>query len=497
MERTSLHPLEKRLLKALLEKGGGSVEQLASAAGINKDQARRAIEWLRAKGLIKVEEKKERLLKLGDNGKRALLYGLPEQRIANLVIENGKMSLQEIGRSMDENEFRAALGRAVKNGWIKIDGSTVIPKIKEKLRIKNPLLDKISQGSITESQLDKSELEMLKELSRRPGYIEYRDLTEMYVTLAEGIQGNIPNLNVDESTMLTSEMISTGKWKDVIFSNLDISSPAPPVFASRIHPLSELIDYIREIMISMGFEETEGQIIRSSFWNFDVLFTPQDHPARDMHDTFYIEGLKLEEKDKQLVDKVKETHQNGWITGSLGWRYSWNAEMAWNAVLRTHTTTITVEKLYKEKTGRIFTVGRVFRNEKPDFKHLVELHQLDAVVAGEEVSISRLMGYLTTFYSKLGFKRVKFWPTFFPYTEPSMQSMIYSEKLNDWIELCGMGIFRPEVTKPLGIDEPVMAWGMGLERLAMLIYDIDDIRELYENRLSLLRNYRPYSLVTI
>ncbi len=488
----SLHPLEKKVVKALLGSGGGSVNQVASVAGISLDQARRAIEWLRAKGLIKVDEKREKLLMLGPEGKKALIYGFPEERLANLVIENGSMKIQDLGKLMDENELKAALGRAVKNGWIKIENGMAAPKTKQKVKIEKTLLEKITSNVITESQLNEIELKALGELSKRPGYIEYRELIETSISLEKGVTSNLPDLNTEESTTLTAEMISSGRWRDTVFSQLDISGPVPPVFVPRMHPLSELIEYIKEIMMSLGFEEVEGEIIRSSFWNFDVLFTPQDHPARDMHDTFYVEGLRLEENDKQLIDRVKETHQNGWITGSTGWGYRWNADMAWKAVLRTHTTTITAEQLYKVKKGRIFTVGRVFRNEKPDFKHLVELHQLDAIVAGEEVSISRLMGFLTAFYSKLGFRRVKFWPTFFPYTEPSMQSMIYSDKLNDWIELCGMGIFRPEVTKPLGIEEPVMAWGMGLERLAMLIYDIDDIRKLYENRLSLLRNYSPF-----
>ena len=490
----SLHPLEKKIIRALMEKGGGSIESLASAAGISLDQARRAIEWLKANGLIKVEERRKRLLVLGPEGRKALLNGFPEERLANLVIENNGMRIGDLSRIMEENELRAAIGRAVKNGWIKIEDGMAIPKINHKVNIEKRLLERISSNEITEDQLSNEELKELEQLSRRPGYIEYRESVETNISLLNGALSSIPDLNVNEATTLTSEMISSGKWKDTVFAELDISAPAPPVFVPRIHPLSELIERIKEIMVSLGFEEVNGEFIRSSFWNFDVLFTPQDHPARDMHDTFYVEGLKLEENDRQLVERVRETHQNGWITGSTGWGYSWNEDLAWKAVLRTHTTTVTAENLYKLKRGRIFTVGRVFRNEKPDFKHLVELHQLDAVVAGEEVSISRLMGFLTAFYNKLGFNRIKFWPTFFPYTEPSMQSMIYSEKLNDWIELCGMGIFRPEVTKPLGIDQPVMAWGMGLERLAMLIYDVDDIRELYENRLSFLRNYKPFTL---
>ena len=112
----------------------------------------------------------------------------------------------------------------------------------------------------------------------------------------------------------------------------------------------------------------------------------------------------------------------------------------------------------------------------------------EGIVIGNNTTLRDLMGIQKEFYKKLGLTKIKFWPTFFPYTEPSLQTMVYNEKLGKWIELFGMGIFRPEVTKPLGIDKPVLAWGGGIERIAMLKYELDDVREFYNNNLSWLRS---------
>ncbi|HID72316.1 TPA: phenylalanine--tRNA ligase subunit alpha, partial [Candidatus Micrarchaeota archaeon] len=172
-----------------------------------------------------------------------------------------------------------------------------------------------------------------------------------------------------------------------------------------------------------------------------------------------------------------------------GWGGTWSLEEARRLVMRTHTTAVSVRKLYEvgNREGYYFAIGRVFRNEKPDFKHTAEFYQVDGIVINKRANIRQLMGILQEFYRRLGLRRVRFWPSYFPYTEPSIQTSVYVEKLNNWVELCGMGIFRPEVTRPLGVEYPVLAWGAGLERIAMIRHDIDDIRELYHNRLSLLR----------
>ncbi|MGC8568824.1 MAG: phenylalanine--tRNA ligase subunit alpha [Nitrososphaeria archaeon] len=496
MSYASLHPLEKKFLRVLLEVKKGKLEDLAEASGLNMDQARRVVEWLKEKGLISINAEEVEVVELDSRGKEALQINPPEVRLANEALKKGSLDLEEAKHLLGD-DAAPALGIALKLGLISLSKGKIVPRISREVKATEVyrVLEKLSAGPRPISDLTQEDLRELNELRKRPGYVRVYRVKDVLVKLSEGVTLRKEDLEKEEVTLLTSELISSGRWRSVAFSDIDMSQPAPAVYPARAHPLSELIRLIREIMEGLGFIEIEGPVVRSSFWNFDVLFTPQDHPARDMHDTFYLRNLRIEEEDRDLVQRVKSVHENGWITGSTGWGYTWDTELAWRALLRTHTTTVTAEAIYRGARGRLFTIGRVFRNEKPDYKHLVELHQMDAIVIEEGATIRKLMGYLTAFYRKLGFEKVKFWPTFFPYTEPSMQSMIYSEKLKDWIELCGMGVFRPEVTKPLGYDGPVLAWGMGLERLAMLIYDVDDIRELYENRLSFLRGYKSINTI--
>jgi phenylalanyl-tRNA synthetase alpha chain len=271
---------------------------------------------------------------------------------------------------------------------------------------------------------------------------------------------------------------------------IDVSAPASGFYPGRRHPVKEFINEVREVYLSMGFVELEGDSVQPSFWNFDALFIPQDHPGREMQDTFYLAG-QVDETIRRsgVVDRVASTHENGWTTGSRGWRYKWRTEEARRLVLRTHNTVLTIKALSesKNKEARVFAVSKVYRNENLDYKHLAEFHQMDGIIVGEGLNVRHLMGFLKEFYKKLGMKDVKLWPTFFPYTEPSLQIMGYSEIAKGWIELGGSGVFRPEVTLPMGVDVPVLAWGPGIERLMLLRYGLDDVRGLYDSDLAWLR----------
>ena len=158
-------------------------------------------------------------------------------------------------------------------------------------------------------------------------------------------------------------------------------------------------------------------------------------------------------------------------------------------VLRTHTTCVTINHLAKTrpKSARVFSLGSVFRNEKQSYKHLAEFHQVEGVLSGPNATLRDLMGIQSEFYRRIGLGKVRFWPTFFPYTEPSLQTMVYNEDLGKWVEMFGMGIFRPEVIRPLAIPGPVLAWGGGIERIAMLKYGVSDVREFYNNDIKWLR----------
>ncbi|MCK4553276.1 phenylalanine--tRNA ligase subunit alpha, partial [Candidatus Pacearchaeota archaeon] len=232
---------------------------------------------------------------------------------------------------------------------------------------------------------------------------------------------------------------------------------------------------------------------QSSFWNFDVLFTAQDHPVREMQDTFFIDK-KLELPDKKLVEAVKKSHEQG-VEGSKGWNYSWGEEEAKKSVLRTHTTCLsaqTLAKLKKENLpAKFFAIGKCFRNETIDWSHGFEFNQTEGIVVDKNANFRHLLGYLKQFFGKMGFKKVRFRPAYFPYTEPSMEIDVWHPEKKVWLELGGAGIFRPEVTIPLlGEHIPVLAWGPGFDRTLMDYYEIKDLRKLYKNDLTKLRKMK-------
>lgn len=497
MKLKPLHVLERRFLLSLIRKGGGLLEDVASRVNMSMDQARRAVEWLRSKGMIKVEEKVHHKIEILEEGKRALEQGLPERRLVEILKKlNGEAKLDELSKAFDSTpqEFSAAFGYAKAKGWIStssIEGKVIVRLLRSDQEfVEESLLREISEKRLFFEELSEEKKKAVNELMRRPNYLVIKPfkiinifLTELGRKTAEAIK------EVKEIDHLTPDLIISGKWREHKLRPLDVEAIAPTIYPGKKHPVQRFIDEVREAFVSLGFEEILGPIIQPAFWNFDALFVPQDHPARDMQDTFYLSKTREPRiASSNLIEKVSRTHTNGWDTGSKGWGYNWILDEAKRLVLRTHTTAVTVKYLadHKVSEAKVFCVDKVFRNEKLDPKHLVELHQIEGIVVGKKVTLRDLMGILSEFYKILGLRKVKFWPTYFPYTEPSLQSIVHVEGFG-WMELCGMGIFRPEVTLPLGVKNPVLAWGGGLERIIMAKLRLDDIRELYENNLGWLR----------
>ena len=459
-----LHDIEKKIIDSLQKKSEQTPEQLSESTELSIDQIRRGIEWLRLKEFANVIESSKVTVSLGRNGIDSLKNGLPERKLMDLI-KDGSKSFEEIRKTLSGAGFNAAIANAKKNGWVNIEktdsGSTISTK---EIPVETPeekLISLIGDKSIPEEQIENKLA--LKFLLQRPDYVLQNTEKSKIISLTE------------RASQIDTTLSDTGA--------IDVEADAALVYAARTHPLKDTIDEIREIFVKLGLSEIQGNLTQSSFWNFDALFTPQDHPARELQDTFYIENLKSQNQASSAqIKQVAKSH-------SQNWHYDWKLSESQKMVLRTHTTCVTIKYLAEQKPdeARIFSLGRVFRNEKVSFKHLVEFNQIEGIVIGNNTTLRDLMGIQKEFYKQLGLTKIKFWPTFFPYTEPSLQTMVYNEKLGKWIELFGMGIFRPEVTKPLGIDKPVLAWGGGIERIAMLKYELDDVREFYNNNLNWLR----------
>jgi len=474
-----LHPLERKVLEGLKKLNGkGTAEQVAEAGGVEKIQAERFGYSLSQKGIVKLEKKESQVTGLTELGKKYLKEGLPEKKLLK-TLGSDKKSIPDIAKAanLEQKEVSAIMGVLRKNAWV-----SAIPGEKGvELSLTGLGKTAANQELPTEKALsgvsknEKIDEDTLSELKRR-GLATVETKSHYELTL----KGEVKLGTGKTEQRLTHEMLKTGKWKGVKFRKYDLNTPVPKVFGGRFHPLTIAKNKIRRIFLELGFEEAEGPLVESTFWNFDALFQPQDHPARDLADTFYLKNPKQTRlPDKKIVAEVKKAHEEGTV-GSTGWQYSWQEAVSKQPILRTHCTAVSARWLAKrEPPAKVFSIGRTFRNETLDYKHLPEFTQIDGIVIDESVTFKDLLGYLKEFFYRMGFEKVRFRPAYFPYTEMSVEPEVWLEERGEWIELGGSGIFRPEVNEPLGIDVPVLAWGLSLERPIMMRLGLKDIRSFY------------------
>jgi phenylalanyl-tRNA synthetase alpha chain len=490
MEKTPLHPMERKVLSSLGD-GPKAFDALVSSSGLLPDQVRRSISWLSSKGLVSTTEVSSSVFTV--KGRPPELTFIEKLREAG-----GEASVDLMKNAVGEDRgFSAAMGRAISAGWVQLidgmAGQSLVLKDREGGKALQELLSRVGHG-VDEASLTEEQRRQLADLVKR-GVVARKETKTVSVSITDGGREALESADESGFEKLTPEIIASVRatGADVKLRPIDVTAGAPRFYPGRRHPVKELIAEVREVYLSMAFTEIIGDAVQPALWNFDALFTPQDHPARELQDTFYVKGQSDEGISRTgVVAKIAEAHEDGWQTGSKGWRYKWNVEEARRLVLRTHNTAVTVQAA-RDSAGaetRVFSVARVYRNESLDYKHLAELHQMEGIIVGEGLNLRHLMGVLTKFYAKLGMSGVKLWPSYFPYTEPSMQVMVYYDKVGKWLEMGGSGIFRPEVTWPLGVRKPVIAWGCGLERLLMLRLGIEDIRDLYNNDLGWLRERR-------
>ncbi|MDG6909228.1 MAG: phenylalanine--tRNA ligase subunit alpha [Nitrososphaerota archaeon] len=483
---TPLHPIERKILAALARSDSMSFDSLVAATALNEDQVRRALQWLSSKGLISISDTLQSELEVARRP--------PELELFRKVAEASQPPrIADLKGGFAPEEFSAAFGRARGAGWISVEGGpeqTVRATDSRGPRDLGSMLEALSAGT-KEDELAGEQARLVPDLLKRGilRRVESRTTT-VAITEAGKASGSVSE-GTDLIERLTPTMLASGSWKGKTLRPIDVEAKAPHFSPGRRHPVRDFLREVREAYISMGFTELQGESVQPAFWNFDALFVPQDHPGREMQDTFYIDGL-TDRRLKRIgaVANVAATHEDGWKTGSRGWGYRWNMEEARRLVLRTHNTVLSVRSLAEEgeKERRVFAVSKVYRNENLDYKHLAEFHQMDGIIVGEGLNTRHLMGFLIEFYKKLGMSDVKLWPTYFPYTEPSLEVVGYSKAVEAWIELSGSGVFRPEVTWPLGVKVPVLAWGPGIERLMLMRYGLDDMRELYGSDLEWLRD---------
>lgn len=495
-----LHPLERAVIPALTS--NKELPGIIKTSGLQEIEVMRALQWLENKEILKIHAEKKKVVTLDTNGVRYKREGLPERKFLKaLTAEFQPISTIAKRTGLTTEELNAGIG--ILKRKIAID----IRKEKELMVKLGPQGVKLLQQEWVEEEFLKREFPVevdlirdiekfaLEELKNRKSFFKVEELKNISIELtALGKKIVTADLGGEVVNRLTPGMLKTGSWKEKQFRAYDVEINVPKIHSGRKHFDNEALEYIKSIWLEMGFKEMTGNYVQSALWDLDALFVPQDHPAREMQDTFYLPGKA---KLPKLWETVKKVHEDGADTGSTGWGYKFSKEEAEQILLRTHTTVLSAQTLAKLKKedlpAKFFAVGKVFRNEALDWKHLFEFYQVDGIVVDPNANLKHLKGYLTQFYKKMGYPKVRMRPAHFPYTEPSLEVDVFHPVRKEWVELGGAGIFRPEVVIPLlGFDCPVLAWGQGMGRIILEYWKLTDIRDLYKNDVKQLREIKMW-----
>ena len=491
----SLSPNEIKILPYIEER---EVSEICEKSGLDNVSVLRALEYLKKKEIVKLFSKKKKIVELEINGALYKKKGLPERRLLNSLREKRILNFKEARKlsSLSDEELKASIGVLKRKNMIELK------KEKIALMANSEISKKTSEESFLEllpieyGSLSKEQIDILRLLMKRKEMVRIREEKIINIEITElGKKLISSEIRIDLIEKITPEVLRKSLWKGRKFRKYDLTARVPEIYGGKRHFVLQASDHARKIWIEMGFKEMTGDLVVSSFWNFDALFQPQDHPVREMQDTFFI-NKKGELSDKKIVKAVRESHEGkSKKIKSKGWNYSWDEEEAKKLVLRTHTTVLSAKTLAglkkQELPAKFFAIGKCFRNETVDWSHGFEFNQTEGIVIDKNANFRHLLGYLKQFFNKMGFEKIRFSPAYFPYTEPSVEIHVWHEEKKIWLELGGAGIFRPEVVIPLfGENIPVLAWGPGLDRTLMDYYEIKDLRELYKNNITQLRKMK-------
>jgi len=500
----SLHPLE---VKVLLSFGPGetlTAQVLGSRLDYKVGQANQAFSWLVAKGLAaETGRSTQTVYEITDLGRDQLVKGTPEENLLQ-ALEKGPIPMADAATllGLEQKDMGSAYGQLAKEGLLAMDESKkIVRKTAEpspRMKTLRTLLDRAAQGELAEVDLPEDQKAVLAGTAKKRGAATSPFKVNERETVAYSLTP--PSVDVvrhlkesgitgEEINALTPAHLASGGWKGRVFRAYNVQAPAARLIIGRRNPYQEFILSVKDKLVSLGFEEFDGPLVETEFWNGDALFMPQFHAARDIHDVYYAKNpTHAKAIEQPWLDRVAAAHTDGGDTGSRGWQYNFDRDFTRRLVLRSQGTVLSAKQLPTAKVpGKYFGVVRCFRYDQVDATHGADFYQTEGIVLGKDVNLRTLLGLLKMFAVEVaGATEVKYVPGYFPFTEPSIEVHIKHPVLG-WFELGGSGIFRPEVTKSLGIDVPVLAWGLGIDRMALMSLGLSDLRELFTNNLETLR----------
>ncbi len=500
----SLHPLEVKVLLSFSPGAALTAGLLQAKLDYKVGQANQAFSWLVAKGLAsETGRSSQTVYEITDLGREQLDKGTPEETLLK-ALESGPIPMAEAAAllGIEQKDMGSAYGQLAKEGLLGMDETKRIVRksVDPSPRMKcfRALLARAASGDLVEAELKDDEKAVLVGAAKKRGAatspFKVSERETVTYTLAEQAGEAVEALKEsgvtgEELNSLTPAHLASGGWKGRTFRAYNVQAPAARLIIGRRNPYQEFILGVKDKLVSLGFEEFDGPIVETEFWNGDALFMPQFHAARDIHDVYYAKNpTHAKAIEQPWLDRVAAAHTDGGDTGSRGWQYNFDRDFTRRLVLRSQGTVLSAKQLPTAKVpGKYFGVVRCFRYDQVDATHGADFYQTEGIVLGENVNLRTLLGLLKMFAVEVaGATEVKYVPGYFPFTEPSIEVHIKHPVLG-WFELGGSGIFRPEVTKSLGIDVPVLAWGLGIDRMALMSLGLSDLRELFTNNLETLR----------
>ncbi|KAF8072572.1 Phenylalanine--tRNA ligase alpha subunit [Scenedesmus sp. PABB004] len=477
--------IEAAVLARLADGEIGDTGDLAAALGVDHLRVVGVLKSLEAAEMIAMQDISHSRYVLTPEAESYLTDGSPEVQLLAAIPQDG-IALAELKASLPPAVSDVGFKQAMQQRWVALDKGAGEPRVVRKAGdvpdATRALLADVAAGREL-AKADAEALQKKRKLIKLDTWKTYR--------VARGPQFATERRR--QATELTSDMLSSGAWRGVEFKAYNFNALGRPPAGGHLHPLLKVRSQYRKIFTSMGFTEMPtNNYVESSFWNFDSLFQPQQHPARDAHDTFFLTAPAASDTfPEDYLERVKAVHEHGGH-GSAGYGYCWKRREAQKNLLRTHTTAVSSRMLYQLaqegfRPAKLFSIDRVFRNEAVDRTHLAEFHQVEGLICDRGLTLGHLIATLQEFFSRLGMKELRFKPAFNPYTEPSMEIFGYSPELGKWMEVGNSGMFRPEMLSPMGLppDVNVIAWGLSLERPTMILYGIDNIRDLFGHKVSL------------
>jgi phenylalanyl-tRNA synthetase alpha chain len=486
-----LHPLEIRLLLGFEAEESIDSRRADERLGFNQGQCNQAFSWLLAKGLIEEgERRRETLADVTDLGLKFKELGTPAERLVDAAAKGDPRTLPQLAQALglEQSDLGSAFGALAKEGVLALDAekrvvSTGKPS-QHNARVR-VLLERLSGGErIGQQAFEAGDWAIITSMSRKRGassapfrVVEREDV--VYRMSAQGARVREilreRGATGEEVGALTPEMLQDGSWRGKRFRPYNVAGARVRPLIGRRNPYVEFLERLKDKLVSLGFEEFDGPLVETEFWNSDALF------MRDIHDVFYVkEPTHHAAIEQPYLDRVAAAHEDGWETGSRGWGYRFDRDFTRRLILRSQGTVLSARQLHKARVpGKYFGCVRCFRPDDVDAHHAADFYQTEGIVLGEDVNLKTLLGLLKIFAEEVaGAREIKFAPAYFPFTEPSVEVHMKHPKLG-WMELGGSGIFRPEVTRPMGVEVPVLAWGLGIDRMAMVSMGINDIRDLF------------------